>query len=55
MKKIFAVILVTSLSGCAGEQYLTFNPERREGFVEHGHWWWREIRSRPEFQIMIES
>ncbi|MDP2959505.1 MAG: hypothetical protein Q8N53_24005 [Longimicrobiales bacterium] len=34
-------------------QYLTFNPERREGFAQHGHWWWRELRSDPAYQRMI--
>ena len=35
------------------QEYLTFNPERRVGFAEHGHWWWRELRSHPAFQRMI--
>ena len=35
------------------EEYLTFNPERRQGIAEHGHWWWRELRSDPVFQRMI--
>ena len=35
------------------QQYLTFNPERREGFAQHGHWWWRELRSDPAYQRMI--
>lgn len=35
------------------QQYLTFNPERRQGFAEHGHWWWRELRSDAAYQRMI--
>ena len=35
------------------QQYLTFNPDRREGFSQHGHWWWRELRSDPSYQRMI--
>ena len=35
------------------EEYLTFNPERREGIAEHGHWWWRDLRGDPAFQRMI--
>jgi eukaryotic-like serine/threonine-protein kinase len=35
------------------EEYFTFNPERREGIVTHGHWWWRELRLDPAFQRII--
>ena len=35
------------------QQYLTFNPDSREGFSQHGHWWWRELRSDPSYQRMI--
>jgi len=35
------------------QQFLAFNPERREGFAQHGHWWWRELRSDPAYQRMI--
>jgi TolB-like protein len=35
------------------QRYLTFNPERREGFAQHGHWWWRQLRSDPAYQRMI--
>ncbi len=35
------------------ERFLTFNPERRRGFAEHNHWWWRDLRDDPAFQRMI--
>jgi hypothetical protein len=35
------------------QEYLTFNPDRREGFAEHGHWWWRELRNDEAFRRMI--
>lgn len=31
------------------QEYLTYNPDRREGFTEHGHWWWRDLRQDPAF------
>ncbi|MBT8488425.1 MAG: hypothetical protein KJO65_06370, partial [Gemmatimonadetes bacterium] len=31
------------------QEYLTFNPDRRAGFTEHGHWWWRDLRRDPAF------
>lgn len=34
-------------------RYLTFNPERRAGFAEHGHWWWRDLRGDPAFQTLV--
>lgn len=34
-------------------RYLTFNPERREGFAQHGHWWWRELRGNPAYQQLV--
>ncbi len=30
--------------------YLTANPAHREGFAEHGHWWWRSIQNNPRFR-----
>ncbi|MFV2006972.1 MAG: hypothetical protein ACC667_05975 [Longimicrobiales bacterium] len=35
------------------EEYFTFNPERRQGIAEHGHWWWRELHGDPAYQRMI--
>ena len=32
------------------QEYLTYNPDRREGFTEHGHWWWRGLRQDPAFR-----
>lgn len=37
------------------QEYLTFNPDRREGFTEHGHWWWRELRGHPAFRRITGS
>ena len=37
------------------QEYLTFNPDRREGFVEHGHWWWRDLRRHPAFSRITGS
>ena len=37
------------------QEYLTFNPERRQGFTEHGHWWWRELRRDPAFSRITRS
>ena len=31
-------------------EYLTANPERREGFATHGHWWWRSLQDDPRFK-----
>lgn len=36
-------------------EYLTANPDRIEGFREHGHWWWRDLRGTEEFQRLIGS
>jgi serine/threonine-protein kinase len=36
-------------------EYLTANPDRIEGFREHGHWWWRGLRSNEDFQRLIGS
>lgn len=33
--------------------YLAANPDRREGFAEHGHWWWRPLQSNPQFQALV--
>lgn len=35
--------------------YLAANPERREGFVEHGHWWWRDLQDHPGFRRLVGS
>lgn len=37
------------------QEYLTFNPDRRPGFTEHGHWWWRELRRDPAFSRITGS
>ena len=31
------------------QEFLTFNPDRRDGFVEHGHWWWNDLRRDAAF------
>lgn len=36
-------------------EFLTANPDRVEGFREHGHWWWRDLRSNEAFQRLIGS
>ncbi len=55
MTKAFVLALLGDHQGAVGllQRFLTFNPERREGFAQHNHWWWRDLRSDPAFQRMI--
>ncbi len=35
------------------QQYLTANPEHREGFVKLNSWWWRGLREDPRFRELM--
>jgi tetratricopeptide (TPR) repeat protein len=35
--------------------YLTRNPEHREGWGKDSAWWWRELKTDPEFQRLIAT
>ncbi|MGI9628516.1 MAG: hypothetical protein ACR2QM_16905 [Longimicrobiales bacterium] len=55
MFKAFAAVLAEDQEGAVEylRSYLAANPDRREGFAEHGHWWWRPLQSNPEFQRLV--
>jgi len=35
------------------DEYLTANPNHREGFRKSVHWWWRPIQNDPRFKSII--
>jgi serine/threonine-protein kinase len=35
------------------KDYLTANPEHREGFVKRIHWWWRDLQTDPQFKALV--
>ncbi|MEQ9570308.1 MAG: hypothetical protein RLN75_08980, partial [Longimicrobiales bacterium] len=55
VSQAFVLTLLDDRSGAIEllGRYLTFNPERRAGFAEHGHWWWRELRGDPAFRALV--
>jgi serine/threonine-protein kinase len=34
-------------------EYFVANPERRRGFAEHQHWWWRSLHDDPRFRQLV--
>jgi TolB-like protein len=51
---VYATILEDDDAAVAHlREYLTANPDRVEGFREHGHWWWRGLRQNQDFQRLI--
>jgi hypothetical protein len=55
MYKAFASVLMDDHEAAVAylRDYLASNPDRREGFAEHGHWWWRPLQSNPDFQRLV--
>ena len=55
MTRAFAYLLLEDNEAALRElgQYLAANPERREGFAEHGHWWWSSLRNDPGFRLLV--
>lgn len=55
MFKAFASVLLDDSDAAIDylRVYLAANPDRREGFAEHGHWWWRSLQDNPDFQRLV--
>lgn len=55
MFKAFASVLMADEDSAVGylRNYLAANPERREGFAEHGHWWWRPLQGNSGFRGLV--
>jgi TolB-like protein len=55
MTRAFAYLLLEDNEAALRElgRYLAANPERREGFAEHGHWWWSTLRNDPGFRQLV--
>ena len=36
-------------------EYLTVNPDHRQGFASRAGWWWRDLQNYPAFQSLIRG
>lgn len=51
---VYATILEDEDAAIANlREYLAANPDRIEGFREHGHWWWRDLRGNEDFRRLV--
>jgi hypothetical protein len=37
------------------KQYLSANPDHREGMAETKSWWWRDLKNDPRYRAMVGS